>query len=157
MKVQDTGRAEFLQRVADGDWCTPRVLYLVPSLAEGQNPPPPEPADTSGRLRLCRHASRRAAGRGRRVFAPDGQHPVAGVVVYAYNTDRTATIRQTASRPSAAEGLHEDRCRGSLRVVYHPPGTLPRYAHPAHVHFNLWGAGYPVQWTEELRFEAIRI
>jgi hypothetical protein len=24
---------------------------------------------------------------------------------------------------------------------------------PAHVHFNLWGAGYPVQWTEELRFE----
>jgi hypothetical protein len=23
---------------------------------------------------------------------------------------------------------------------------------PAHVHFVVWGAGYPPQWTEELRF-----
>lgn len=23
---------------------------------------------------------------------------------------------------------------------------------PAHIHFELWGAGYPVQWTEELKF-----
>jgi hypothetical protein len=24
---------------------------------------------------------------------------------------------------------------------------------PAHVHFNLWGVRYPVQWTEEVRFD----
>jgi hypothetical protein len=24
---------------------------------------------------------------------------------------------------------------------------------PAHVHFTVWGAGYPPQWVEELRFE----
>jgi protocatechuate 3,4-dioxygenase beta subunit len=23
---------------------------------------------------------------------------------------------------------------------------------PAHIHFSLWGAGYPPQWVDELRF-----
>jgi len=27
---------------------------------------------------------------------------------------------------------------------------------PAHVHFSLWGAGYPLGWVEELRFEGDR-
>jgi hypothetical protein len=24
---------------------------------------------------------------------------------------------------------------------------------PEHIHFSLWGAGYPLQWVEELRFK----
>jgi protocatechuate 3,4-dioxygenase beta subunit len=33
------------------------------------------------------------------------------------------------------------------------PGRYPGMRIPAHVHFNLWGAGYPVQWTDDLRFD----
>lgn len=27
---------------------------------------------------------------------------------------------------------------------------------PAHIHFNLWGQGYPLQWAEELKFTGDR-
>src|ERR1035438_8652067 len=41
-----------------------------------------------------------------------------------------------------------------LRTIY--PGSYPGMRVPAHVHFVLWGGGYPLQWTEELKFEGGR-
>src|ERR1039458_8660758 len=41
-----------------------------------------------------------------------------------------------------------------LRTIH--PGCYPGMRVPAHVHFVLWGGGYPLQWTEELKFEGGR-
>jgi protocatechuate 3,4-dioxygenase beta subunit len=41
--------------------------------------------------------------------------------------------------------------RFELRTIY--PGSYPEMRVPRHVHFCLWGGGYPLQWVEELRFE----
>lgn len=67
-----------------------------------------------------------------RVFAPDGETRVAGVTVYGYHTDATGHSTKT----------------GTIR-----PAAYPGRSIPAHVHFILWGAGYPRQWVDELRFE----
>ena len=44
--------------------------------------------------------------------------------------------------------------RFELRTIH--PGCYPGMRVPAHVHFVLWGGGYPLQWTEELKFEGGR-
>jgi len=52
------------------------------------------------------------------------------------------------------EVYYDGRVDGDLVVA--PtirPGRYPGMHLPAHLHFNLWGAGYPVQWTEERWFE----
>src|SRR5260370_26157033 len=36
------------------------------------------------------------------------------------------------------------------------PGSYPGTQVPAHIHFTLWGAGFPLQWVDELRFEGDR-
>ena len=41
-----------------------------------------------------------------------------------------------------------------LRTIH--PGCYLGMRVPAHVHFVLWGGGYPLQWTEELKFEGGR-
>src|SRR5262249_23172996 len=63
--------------------------WIVQKPVDGQNPPPPEPANTDWTTSIV------AAGepgdplvvKGR-VFSPDGLHTVAGVIVHAYNTDK---------------------------------------------------------------------
>jgi len=84
MKLQDQGRREFLQRVAGWGLVCATASYLAPSLAKGQNPPPPEPPDTTWTATIAPSGEPGeplvVAGR---VFAPDGQRSVAGVVVYA--------------------------------------------------------------------------
>jgi hypothetical protein len=32
------------------------------------------------------------------------------------------------------------------------PGSYPNTRIPAHVHFSLWGGGYPLQWVDKKRF-----
>jgi protocatechuate 3,4-dioxygenase beta subunit len=89
-----------------------------------------------------------------RVFAPDGQHAVAGVVVYAYNTDKEGYYSPDGKvgHPRLKGYLKTD-ADGRFELHTIRPGRYPGMHIPAHVHFNLWGAGYPVQWTEDLRFE----
>ena len=129
--------------------------YLVPSLAEGQNPPPPEPPDAKWTATIV--AAREPGGAlvvVGRIFAPDGQRPVAGVVVYAYNTDKHGYYSPDGKvGHPRLKGYMKTDVEGRFELHAICPGRYPGMHIPAHVHFNLWGAGYPVQWAEELRFE----
>jgi protocatechuate 3,4-dioxygenase beta subunit len=92
-----------------------------------------------------------------RVSAPDGPTPAEGVTVYAYNTDAEGYLRRKPHGVSAADlWLDEDECRGGFELRTIHPGCYPGMRVPAHVHFVLWGGGYPLQWTEELKFEGGR-
>jgi len=87
------------------------------------------------------------------VFAPDGTTPAPGVTVYAYNTG--AEGYYGANRTEYPPRLHgwmlTDRA-GRFELHTIRPGRYPGMRVPAHVHFCLWGGGYPAQWVDELRF-----
>ena len=88
------------------------------------------------------------------VFAPDGTTPVAGITVYAYQTDATGHYTKTgAMRPPRLQGWARTDQGGRFEFRTIRPGAYPGRSIPAHVHFILWGAGYPRQWVEELKFE----
>lgn len=47
MEFQDQGRREFLQRIAGWGIVCATGSFLMLEFVEGQNPPPPEPPDTT--------------------------------------------------------------------------------------------------------------
>jgi hypothetical protein len=88
------------------------------------------------------------------VFAPDGPAPVPGVTVYAYNTDVQGYYGENHSEyPPRLFGWMKTDASGRFELRTIRPGSYPGMQVPAHIHFTLWGAGYPLQWVEELRFE----
>jgi protocatechuate 3,4-dioxygenase beta subunit len=89
-----------------------------------------------------------------RVLAPDGRTPAGGVTVYAYNTDAEGYYGENrAEYPPRIYGWMKTDAAGRFELRTIRPGCYPGMRVPAHVHFVLWGGGYPLQWTEELRFE----
>ena len=89
-----------------------------------------------------------------RVFAPDGETPVAGIIVYGYHTDATGHYTKDGSmRPPRLQGWAKTDAEGRFEFRTIRPAAYPGRSIPAHVHFILWGAGYPRQWVDELRFE----
>ncbi len=87
------------------------------------------------------------------VFAPDGITPVEGITVYAYNTDAKGYYGENrAEYPPRLYGWMKTDAAGKFELSTIRPGPYPDMHIPAHIHFSLWGAGYPLQWVEELRF-----
>ena len=156
MKPEDKSRRDFLQRVAGWGLACATGSYLTASLVKGQNPPPPppEPPDTTWTATIVSSGEPGdplvVVGR---VFAPDGEHTVAGVVVYAYTTDKDGYYSPDGKvGHPRIKGYMKADPDGRFELHTIRPGRYPGMHIPAHVHFNLWGAGYPVQCTEELRF-----
>lgn len=88
------------------------------------------------------------------VFAPDGSRAVSGVTVYAYNTDAQGHYTENHKLyPPRLYGWMKSDSEGRFEVRTILPGRYPAMQVPAHVHFYLWGAGYPLQWVDDLRFE----
>jgi protocatechuate 3,4-dioxygenase beta subunit len=88
------------------------------------------------------------------VFAPDGRTPVPGMTVYAYNTDMHGYYGENHTEyPPRLFGWMKTDASGRFKLRTIRPGSYPEMQVPAHIHFTLWGAGYPLQWAEELRFE----
>jgi|SRR5271165_3404870 len=88
------------------------------------------------------------------VLAPDGATPVEGITVYAYNTDAQGYYGENRmAYPPRIYGWMKTDAAGRFELRTIRPGPYPNMNIPAHVHFTLWGAGYPLQWVEELRFK----
>jgi protocatechuate 3,4-dioxygenase beta subunit len=88
------------------------------------------------------------------VFAPDGKTPAPDVTVYAYNTDSQGYYGENHTEyPPRLYGWMKTDDRGRFELFTIKPGRYPGMHVPAHIHFALWGGGYPPQWVDELRFE----
>ena len=87
------------------------------------------------------------------VFAPDGRNPAAGVTVYAYNTDAEGYYgANRAEYPPRIYGWMKTDRAGCFELATIHPGRYPGMRVPSHVHFELWGGGYPMQWAEAVQF-----
>jgi len=157
MKLPSNGRREFLHRALAIGMVSAAAPYVLAQPTEAQNPPlpPPEPSNTKWIATIVPSGEPgdplMVAGR---VFASDGQHTVSGVAVYAYNTDKDGYYSPDGKvGHPRLQGYMKTDSDGRFELRTIRPGRYPGMYIPAHVHFNLWGAGYPVQWTEELRFE----
>ncbi|MDQ2840503.1 MAG: hypothetical protein M3Y72_05580 [Acidobacteriota bacterium] len=88
------------------------------------------------------------------VFAPDGQTPLEGATVYAYNTDSEGYYGSGHKEyPPRLYGWMKTDSGGRFELHTIHPGHYPGMRVPAHVHFTVWFRDYPPQWVEELRFE----
>jgi protocatechuate 3,4-dioxygenase, beta subunit len=118
----------------------------------------PAPALLSSRTQIARddEPGDRVIVEGR-VFAPDGRTPAAGVTVYAYNTDTQGYYGENHKEyPPRIYGWMKTDPAGRFELRTVRPGNYPGMQVPAHIHFELWGAGYPLQWTEDLKIAGDR-
>jgi len=150
-----SNRREFMRRATAIGIGSAAAPFFFPREADAQNPPPPEPANTTWTTMIVSSGEPGdplvVSGS---VFAPEGEHAVAGVLVYAYNTDKNGYYSPDGSvRHPRLKGYMKTDAEGRFELHTIVPGRYPGMHIPAHVHFNLWGAGYPVQWTDDLRFE----
>jgi protocatechuate 3,4-dioxygenase beta subunit len=128
---------------------------VVPcALADG---PPPTPQPPAGITNSGVIAPSGEPGQSLRifgqVFAPDGITPAAGVIVYAYQTDAEGHYQNDPTTHIARlHGWAKTDEHGRFEFVTIRPAPYPNRQVPAHVHFHVWGAGYPLQWTKDLFF-----
>ncbi len=135
----------------------PCLLGITASYAAPSGPPPTPnpPADVTntGVIAPASEPGQRLHVSGQ-VFAPDGITPVAGVFVYAYQTGADGLYQnEPTTRIARLHGWARTDDHGRFEFVTIHPGAYPGRQVAAHVHFHIWGAGYPLQWTNDLLFE----
>jgi protocatechuate 3,4-dioxygenase beta subunit len=86
------------------------------------------------------------------VFAPDGVTPARGVTVYAYQTGVDGRYARKPGDPPRIRGWMTTDATGSYAFRTVRPGSYPGEKIPAHIHFQLWGGGWPVQYNEDVNF-----
>jgi protocatechuate 3,4-dioxygenase beta subunit len=87
-----------------------------------------------------------------RLFAPDGERPAAGTILYAYQTDATGIYSRDRSAPPRLRGFMKTDADGRFEYETIRPGSYPGSTIAAHVHHHAWGGGWPAQWIGELNF-----
>jgi protocatechuate 3,4-dioxygenase beta subunit len=87
------------------------------------------------------------------VLAPDGTTPVEGAIVYAYQTDAKGRYATPPARTPRLRGFMKTDRDGRFSYDTIRPGSYPGGTNPAHVHHQVWGAGYPAQWASDLLFD----
>jgi protocatechuate 3,4-dioxygenase beta subunit len=159
MKLPDSGRREFLQGVAGWGLVWTTGSLLAPALPEAQNPPPPEPPGTTWRATIAPagELGEPLVVEGR-VFAPDGEDTVAGVTVYAYNTDQDGYYSPDGKvGHPRLKGYMKTDAEGRFELSTIRPGRYPGMHIPAHVHFNCGEQGIPSNGRKSCGSKAIRI
>ena len=139
---------------------SPRLLFIVPLLympvLAAQMGPPPTPAppngvSAGGIIAAPSEPGERLVISGQ-ALAPDGVTPAVGVVIYAYQTDATGEYHNDSNRVARLHGWAKTDQSGRFEFRTIRPAPYPNRGIPAHVHFHAWGNGYPLQWTEDLKF-----
>ena len=128
-------------------------LFAQTCLAAGPPPTPAAPADVTsiGVIASPNEPGQRLVFTGQ-VFAPDGVTPATGVIVYAYQTDATGQYHNDASRIARLHGWAKTDAQGRFEFYTIRPAPYPGRSIAAHIHFHIYGGGYPLQWTDELLF-----
>jgi protocatechuate 3,4-dioxygenase beta subunit len=115
-------------------------------------PPPPDTVSSVGTIAGANEPGQRLEISGQ-VFAPDGTTPVANVIVYAYQTDATGVYHNDPNtRVARLHGWARTDAQGHYAFHTIKPEPYPGRTIAAHVHFHVWGAGFPLQWTPDLQF-----
>lgn len=133
-------------------------MQFVPEPAPRRpNGPPPTPLPPAGVTSVGAVAPTGEPGERLiilgQVFAPDGVTPAPGVFVYAYHTDATGEYHNDPNTHVARlHGWAQTDPQGRFEFHTIKPGPYPGRAIPAHIHFHVWGGGYPLQWTPDLNF-----
>jgi protocatechuate 3,4-dioxygenase beta subunit len=138
-------------------WIAMSAFAVVFGLrAYGEGPPPtPQPPENVSTIGTIATASERGqplqiTGQ---VFASDGATPAAGVIVYAYQTDASGHYQNDpVTRIARLHGWAKTDSQGRFEFRTIRPGPYPGRDIPAHVHFHVWGSGYPLQWTKDLLY-----
>lgn len=133
--------------------------FALPMIADGPPPTPQPPKNVSNTGVIVPTGEPgqplRISGE---VFAPDGTTPVREVFVYAYQTDADGHYQNDPTTHIARlHAFAKTDENGHFEFVTIHPGAYPSRQVPAHVHFHLYGAGYPLQWTNDLFFEGDRL
>ena len=123
------------------------------SLAAGPPPTPPAPANVNsvGTIAGANEPGVRLIVTGQ-VFGPDGVTPAADVIVYAYQTDSSGNYQNDSNRVARLHGWAKTDAEGRFEFRTIKPGPYPGRTIPAHIHFHIYGGGYPLQWTPDLMF-----
>lgn len=87
-----------------------------------------------------------------RIFQADGVTPVAGAIVFAYQTDATGLYHKPGEKSWRLTGWTKSDQTGAFEFATIRPAPYPARTIPAHIHFTVEGGGVRRQWTEELRF-----
>ncbi|HUP59757.1 MAG TPA: hypothetical protein VNA69_05005 [Thermoanaerobaculia bacterium] len=87
-----------------------------------------------------------------RLFQRNGATPVAGVIVFAYQTDRTGVYNRNNVRGWRLRGWARTDAEGRFTFRTIRPGTYPNRSAPAHIHLSIQGPGMPRRWTNEVQF-----
>jgi protocatechuate 3,4-dioxygenase beta subunit len=134
----------------------PLILALAVTgcaVAQGPPPTPQAPATVSSHCLIAPSSEpgRRLVIEGT-VFAADGLTAAPGVIIYAYQTDDTGEYRNDQNGIARLHGWVRTGENGHFEFRTIVPGPYPKLSIARHVHFHAYGGGYPLQWTEELKF-----
>jgi protocatechuate 3,4-dioxygenase beta subunit len=86
------------------------------------------------------------------VVEPDGVTPAPGVTVYAYQTGIDGLYASEPDATPRIRGWMTTDAQGRYSFLTIRPGAYPGNEVAAHIHFQLWGGGWPVQYSEDLHF-----
>lgn len=75
-----------------------------------------------------------------------------GLIVFAYQTDRTGVYNKPGSRGWRLRGWAKSDAQGRFELRTIRPGSYPGSRNPAHIHVTVEGPGLPRRWTEEIQF-----
>jgi len=120
--------------------------------AAAQPPPTPEPpanVTSTGMIAPANEPGDRLIVTGQ-LTGPDGS-PAANVIVYAYQTDATGDYHNR-DRLARLHGWAKTGRDGRFEFRTIRPGAYPGRTIAAHIHLHAWGGGYPLQWTQDVKF-----
>lgn len=140
-------RRVFLESLA----LTAAGTLLGRRVVEGRDPSPCAQATSKARLTKEGEPGEPLHVTGR-VFAPDGATAAPGVILYAYQTDSKGYYNRPLRRGPRIRGWMKTDADGRYEFVTIRPAPYPNEEIAAHIHFQIWGAGYAPQWLVDLLF-----